>query len=484
MSAAEPSGELQVNLETQLPKALAVGRGSSLFVYGTCFHPRLRVTDLKLTVDGAEIEPLAQQMPRTDLYEMALAGIDGSSGGEADRARAASNAYRSAFWGLVDFEPRERPGRAVVGLAVTLEGGQRCEVELDSIELDPGRRPEATPAARQVAICMATYNPPDELFERQIDSIREQTHNDWVCVISDDHSSPERLAYMQAVIGDDERFILDRSPRRLGFYHNFERALRLAPPSAEFVAFADQDDRWHPEKLEVLLGAIGSANLVYSDMRIVDGEGHKISDTYWSHRRNAYSNLASVMLANTITGAASLFRAELLDYALPFPPRHGDCYHDHWVAMVALTLGDVRYVDRPLYDYVQHGGAALGHALANRDQGRLHGRDLAAAPGLESGQLLLRLARHLLLGLLPDAGDDPDPLRALRQARLTAQAQRAEALPRHAALARRGRLAGTAPAAPTHRRHRDAGPRVAPPARDRLANRDRRCRRATGGRRG
>ncbi len=180
---------------------------------------------------------------------------------------------------------------------------------------------------------------------------------------------------MQAVIGDDERFVLDRSPRRLGFYHNFERALRLAPPSAEFVAFADQDDRWHPEKLEVLLGAIGSANLVYSDMRIVDGEGRKISDTYWSHRRNAYSNLASVMLANTITGAASLFRAELLDYALPFPPRHGDCYHDHWVALVALTLGDVRYVDRPLYDYVQHGGAALGHALANRDQGSLHGRD-------------------------------------------------------------------------------------------------------------
>ncbi len=37
---------------------------------------------------------------------------------------------------------------------------------------------------------MATYNPPDELFERQIDSIREQTHSDWVCVISDDALQP------------------------------------------------------------------------------------------------------------------------------------------------------------------------------------------------------------------------------------------------------------------------------------------------------
>ena len=29
----------------------------------------------------------------------------------------------------------------------------------------------------------------------------------------------------------------------------------MAPPSAAYVALADQDDRWHPEKLEALLGA-------------------------------------------------------------------------------------------------------------------------------------------------------------------------------------------------------------------------------------
>ena len=50
---------------------------------------------------------------------------------------------------------------------------------------------------------------------------------------------------------------------------------------------------------------------------------------------------------------------------LPFPPPSETGYHDHWIAQVAMALGGISYVDRPLYDYVQHGGAALGHLAAN-----------------------------------------------------------------------------------------------------------------------
>src|SRR5205814_4192590 len=40
-------------------------------------------------------------------------------------------------------------------------------------------------------------------------------------------------------------------------------------------------------------------------------------------------------------------------------------YHDHWIGLTALALGDIAFVDRPVYDYVQHGEASLGHAAAN-----------------------------------------------------------------------------------------------------------------------
>ena len=215
-----------------------------------------------------------------------------------------------------------------------------------------------------VAICMATFEPEPRLLEQQIDSIREQTHGNWACLVSDDGSSAERLEHLRALIAGDERFTLAVGEERLGFYANFERALRMAPPEASFVALADQDDRWYPEKLAALLAGLGAAQLVYSDMRIVDEDGAVVSETFWRGRRNNHTNLASLLLANTVTGAASLFRRELLDLVLPFPEPVGNPFHDQWIAAVALAVGAIAYVDRPLYDYVQHGGAARGHERA------------------------------------------------------------------------------------------------------------------------
>lgn len=218
-----------------------------------------------------------------------------------------------------------------------------------------------------VAICMATFDPDPLLLERQIASIRAQTHREWLCLISDDRSSEERFRRLRALTADEPRFVLSRSEERLGFYLNFERALRMVPRDAAFVALADQDDRWYPEKLAELLAGLGDARLAYSDMRIVDEAGQVISDTFWRGRRNNHTNLASLLLANTVTGAASLFRRDLLELVLPFPPRIGDAFHDQWIASVALATGEIAYLDRPLYDYVQHGGAARGHDAAMRE---------------------------------------------------------------------------------------------------------------------
>ena len=78
-----------------------------------------------------------------------------------------------------------------------------------------------------------------------------------------------------------------------------------------------------------------------------------ISGTYWSRRRNNFTDCASMLVGNTVTGAASLFRADLLHRALPFPPGLSDGYHDHWIALNALAGRGIVYVDRPLVDDVQ-----------------------------------------------------------------------------------------------------------------------------------
>jgi glycosyltransferase involved in cell wall biosynthesis len=339
-----------------LPERLAVGRGSALFLDGRCSHPDAVVVDLHVVVDGREHPVLGM--------------------GQPPPGRLAGSDY---WWAIVPVGPVARAQVARLRLRATLAGGDEQVAELGSVELrpevEPGDLPPAVPGVDPVtapveeplvAVCMASYEPPLALFERQIESIREQSHRNFVCVISDDCSSPEKLEAMRQVIGDDDRFHLFPSAERLGVYLNFERALALAPRAATHVALCDQDDRWYPHKLESLLRALrGDDKLAYSDMRIVAEGGAVISETYWNYRRNNHTNFGSLLVANTITGAASLFRREVLDYALPFPPRLGNNYHDHWVALVAMALGRVTYLDEPLYDYVQHGHAALGHARAN-----------------------------------------------------------------------------------------------------------------------
>src|SRR5262249_57433615 len=140
------------------------------------------------------------------------------------------------------------------------------------------------------------------------------------------------------------------------------RALSMTPANADYVTLCDQDDHWHPEKLARLVEGIGSAQLVYSDARIVTPAGELVRSSYWTERRNNYTNFGSLLLANSVTGAASLFRRELVDDALPFPPKHAGPFHDHWLAIVALARGEIVYVDEPLYDYVQHGDAVIGHS--------------------------------------------------------------------------------------------------------------------------
>jgi glycosyltransferase involved in cell wall biosynthesis len=369
-----PALALHVDLDSPLPGELGVGGGTALFVCGTCFHPEAKIRTLSILVDGQAQPVLAHGMPRLDFFRALHPGVDLPVPAERRRDPDSRDdpllrAYRSGFWGIAEIEPgvgRERR----LALRAELEGGGEAVAELARITVSDlpepviAAWPDPSPAEPRIAICMASYNPEPALLARQLDSIRAQTHRNWVCVISDDCSTPQAYRSLLAAVGDDPRFVVSRSPRRVGFYGNFERALTLAPNSAQYVAMADQDDRWYPDKLATLARRIGHAQLVYSDARIVTPVGEVMSDTYWSTRRNDHSDLLSLLVANAVTGAASLLRREVLDYALPFPPAQFAHFHDHWVALTALALGDIEFVDRPLYDYVQHGAASLGHAAA------------------------------------------------------------------------------------------------------------------------
>jgi ABC-type polysaccharide/polyol phosphate transport system ATPase subunit/glycosyltransferase involved in cell wall biosynthesis len=358
---------LHAKLGQPLPERLPVGRGTALFLGGTCSAGTEAIETLGVVANGAEFEVLAHGMP--PLHTNDRSG--------------------NRWWGIVPVRAGTGDSTLRLGLRATLAQGSEAtatlgEIELIAHEIDAaeaahgngraaaaeggnGHRTWHPKGGPLIAIVMATHRPPMRLFRRQIESIRAQTHENWVCVVSDDASGEGKLDAIRETLGDDPRFRLHPSESRRGTYRNFERALELAPAEADFVALCDQDDRWHPDKLQTLHEALGSEKeLAYSDMRIVKPDGSEISNTYWTQRRNNHTNFASLLIANTVTGAASMFRREVLDYALPFPQELPEQRHDHWLAIVAMALGDLEYVPQPLYDYVQHRDATLGHAEANQ----------------------------------------------------------------------------------------------------------------------
>jgi len=349
MDAETNQGGLRVRLESPLPASLEAGRATALFCSGICFHADAAVSGVTLLVDGERHRPAAAAMPRPDAVERL----------------SDPRAYRSGFWGTVPVPAHDRAGAVRLELLARIETGEELVASLGEIAVVEPPRPEelavrpAAPADELIAVCMATFDPDPELFSIQIESLRSQSDEGWVCVISDDCSSEESFETIVASVAGDERFAVSRSARRLGFYRNFERAIGLAPEGAGLLALCDQDDRWHPDKLARMRAGLGDAGLVYCDQRLVDAGGKVLAETLWEGRRNNRTDIVSMLVANSITGAATLFRRGVAELMLPFPDTPGLQFHDHWLGLAALTAGDLAYVDRPLYDYVQHRGAVF-----------------------------------------------------------------------------------------------------------------------------
>lgn len=343
---------LRAELDREPANPIHTGGGTALALSGWCFHPEQSIRQLQLEFDGIRMPVELHGIQRRELRDQFDSPM----------------AEWSGFAAVIPIPACHGSREVELTLHAQLHDGRAESTSLAALKLRPGatqERPECVRSPRgraRTVVCMTTYNPRPDLFARQIETLREQSDRDWSCIICDDHSRPDRFAAIRATIGDDPRFALYRQSENRGFYRNFEQCLALAPADCDFVALADQDDAWHSNKLATLREAFSPrTQLVYSDARIVESDGTVHSPTYWTTRRPNRGDFDSLLIANTVTGAAAMMRRSLLDFVLPFPPEFGAAFHDHWLALGAIAAGGIEYIDRPLYDYVQHGGNVIGH---------------------------------------------------------------------------------------------------------------------------
>lgn len=218
-----------------------------------------------------------------------------------------------------------------------------------------------------IEVVLPTYNG-TAFLEQQVESIAAQSLRPQRLLLRDDGSSDGTLSLiscLQERYGDWLQVL--PADGNLGCTANVSRLLEAT--SAAYVALADQDDLWLPQKLEQALALMqqlerhhGAATplLVHSDLELVDEFGAPLGCSYLQRQRLDPQRMALVDLAltNVVTGCTALLNRALLRQALPIPSEA--LMHDWWLALVASGCGQIALVEPPGVLYRQHGGNVLG----------------------------------------------------------------------------------------------------------------------------
>lgn len=221
-----------------------------------------------------------------------------------------------------------------------------------------------------ITILMSTYNGAQYLRE-QLDSILTQTYSDWQLVVRDDGSTDETIEIVQSYTEKDERIRIVHDGHNLKAMRSFEYLLREYGKEG-YIAFADQDDVWLPDKLQVSLQRMMEAEeqygaktpiVVHTDLKIVDECLHTISPSFWQysniHPQILDDNIHHLALCNSVTGCTMLINQAARRVSLPFTGKA--LMHDYAIAMsVCLAHGRLIPIDESTILYRQHGDNTVG----------------------------------------------------------------------------------------------------------------------------
>lgn len=207
-----------------------------------------------------------------------------------------------------------------------------------------------------VSIALCTYNGAKYLGQ-QLDSILDQTYQnitEIICV--DDKSSDDTIDVLKQYQQKDCRIKIFENTENIGYIKNFEKALSLC--NEELIALSDQDDIWHPSKIECQVNAIGDNLIVYSDSEYINEENLKLGRKLSDYRHlGVCTSCLNFALFNGISGHTMLIRKDLVSMATPFPETMP---HDHWMSFIAAKNKKITFTNNLFVQYRQHSQSIIG----------------------------------------------------------------------------------------------------------------------------
>ena len=220
----------------------------------------------------------------------------------------------------------------------------------------------------ELDILMAAYNG-GRFIAEQIDSILNQTFQDFRLIIRDDGSSDNTPAIIEdyaekypgiiEIVHDD---VVCKNPAK-----NFMELLKHA--KADYVMFCDQDDYWLPYKVQVTLWHMkelerknpGVPVLVFSGMKIVDADLSSLGKLMCIDIPERRYTFRELLPCNCAAGCTQMMNRPAYQGLGPYDD--GIMIHDWWSILYASAFGVIEHIPSVLMLYRQHENNSIGASI-------------------------------------------------------------------------------------------------------------------------
>ena len=221
----------------------------------------------------------------------------------------------------------------------------------------------------EVTILLAAYNG-SGFISQQIDSILRQSFPSFRLILSDDGSTDGTAQLLERYARQyPDKITHYRSGLRFGCAQAHFMHLLGQFQDTPYLMFCDQDDVWHPDKIEKTLAKMRSLEtdpavpaLVHTDLRVVDSALGELSPSFCklSNIDGSRTALNQLLVQNVVTGCTVMLNRALAVLACEVPAPESMLMHDWWLAILASAAGKVGFLQEATVDYRQHGGNTVG----------------------------------------------------------------------------------------------------------------------------
>lgn len=230
----------------------------------------------------------------------------------------------------------------------------------------------------KVCILLAAYNG-ERFIEEQVKSIISQTYKDWKLIIRDDGSSDNTMLILNSLRMCDKRIeiVCDDEEAPLGAFRNFYRLTEYVHEhyDPDYVLYADQDDFWFEDKIEILLKTIEACELETGNKPILVHSNLQLADQNLTHiniknsrdnveKINKQTTFNNTIFQNNVYGCTTIANRLLIKKVLE---EYVICEnYDHWMALNASFYGVIFYLNKKLMLYRQHDQNVTGSYLTRK----------------------------------------------------------------------------------------------------------------------